>query len=129
VPVTLNYFSVFENNAAQLGRIGRSDLKAQIIEVYQRAKSMIDSQRTNNDLYQELKHWAVQDKQNPTAFSQEQIDRVRGKMGVYAQSLRRASDLWVKETQSALKSIESYCAEIQSSSNAGAALPRKATRS
>ena len=87
------------------------------------------SPQEQHDLYQELKHWAVQDKQNPTAFSQEQIDRVRGKMGVYAQSLRRASDLWVKETQSALKSIESYCAEIQSSSNAGAALPRKATRS
>ena len=42
LPLSRNYFAVFESNAAMLGKIGDKDLREKIIRVYGSAKSLFD---------------------------------------------------------------------------------------
>lgn len=51
-PLTLEYFTVYNTNAASIGRIRNHELRKQIIATYTKACSMMDSIRLNNDLVQ-----------------------------------------------------------------------------
>lgn len=113
LPVTLNYFSVFENNAAQLGRIERSELISQLVDVYHRGKSLIDSVRMNNETVFEFRRLEAEIKQAPSEKTKAQFNLVHARMIRYAPTLKRASGDWLKEIDVTLSMIADRRAELK----------------
>lgn len=111
VPVTLNYFSVFENNVFQLGAINDPDLRAKIIFVYQKAKSLIDTLRRNNEVVGDYKNWDVENRRHPSAVAKEMMSERRDYLVKYAVLMKATSDELAAEIDSTLTMIESYLAK------------------
>jgi hypothetical protein len=62
-PLTQDYFTVYNMNAFQIGRIEDPDLRKLIVSTYTKARALIDSYRMNNDIVQkhEYAYWIWQE--------------------------------------------------------------------
>ena len=54
VPITMDYFTIYNNNTDRIGKIKNDELRKEIIFIYTKGKSLIDSLLFNNKLLEEL---------------------------------------------------------------------------
>lgn len=113
VPVTLNYFSVFENNVTQLGRITNPELRTRIIFVYQKAKSLIDSLRRNNELLGEYWRWEIEARKSDTPLNQERFAKTRQNLIYYAEILKVSSMRLTAEISGTIADFETELKELR----------------
>lgn len=106
IPVTLNYFSVFENNVHELGRVSHRELRSRIIFTYQKAKSMIDSIRRNNDVLKEYQQWKIEFERTGAEIASKQMDDRLRYLTSYAATLKESSKEFLGEAKYCLEQIE-----------------------
>lgn len=56
-PVIQDFFTVYNANAALIGRIENNDLRKSVIQTYVMMKGLVDSFRMNNDLLSRFEYW------------------------------------------------------------------------
>jgi hypothetical protein len=108
VPVSLNYFSVFENNVANFGMIRKPELISQLIDTYHRAKGLIDSLRSNNEMVAEFRRWTIEFEEGKSELAKGHRDRVRARMVGYARFLKDSSAGWLGEIDRTQAMIENH---------------------
>lgn len=57
-PVMQEYFTVYNTNGFLIGHVEDPDLRKLIIQVYSKARGLIDSYKMNNDMVGKLEYWA-----------------------------------------------------------------------
>jgi len=59
LPITQDYFTIYNTNARSIGKIKSHDLRKLIVATYAKARGLIDSYRMNNDLLQKFEYAAL----------------------------------------------------------------------
>ena len=89
-PVTQDYFTVYSSNGFLIGHVEDADLRKLIVQVYSKARGLIDSYKMNNDMLGKLEFWANLHKEtnNPVHKQNEQGQLTA--MQLYAKRMKKS---------------------------------------
>lgn len=100
-PVTQDYFTVYNSNGFLIGHIEDPDLRKMIVQVYSKARGLIDSYKMNNDLVAKFEYWANLHKETNNAVYEQNAKGMLVVLQDYGKKLKK-SHYELKELSSQL---------------------------
>lgn len=89
-PVTQEYFTVYNGNAFLIGHVEDADLRKLIVQVYAKARGLIDSYRMNNDMLGKLEYWSNLHKETGNKVYEQNAQGQFAAMQAYAAKLKKS---------------------------------------
>lgn len=100
-PVSSDYFTIFNSNAARIGAIPDPDLRKALVRAYVLAKALVDTFRMNNELINRREHFAALAVETGQPLHQQHADGYTQTLVAYADSVRNSHN----ETKAAVTSL------------------------
>ena len=104
-PVTQDYFTVYTTNGYLIGHVTDPDLRRLIVQVYSKARGLIDSYRMNNEFVGKIEHWQLMLSEGPNEHYQRNRDAYLNNAQQYARRLRQSHDELKQLTGQLLRSL------------------------
>lgn len=89
-PVTQDYFTVYGSNGFLIGHIDDADLRKLIVQVYSKARGLIDSYKMNNDMLGKLEFWTNLYKETNNQVYQQNAQGQFAAMQLYAKKMKES---------------------------------------
>ncbi len=91
-PVTHDYFTVYVSNAFLIGQVEDADLRKLIVQVYSKARGLIDSYRMNNDMLSKFEFWSNLHRETNNPIYEQNANGQLAAMQIYAKSMKKSHD-------------------------------------
>jgi hypothetical protein len=105
-PVFEDYFTVFNSNAKMLGKVNDAGLRTEIVQVYTKAKSILDSIRHNNHLLIQYQNFFFRASHSKHAYDEEQRDLYLFQLKQYAPALLRMHSEFMVSTDAVIGALK-----------------------
>ena len=89
-PILQDYFTIYNNNASLIGHVEDHDLRKLIVQVYAKARGLIDSYRLNNEMFAKYEQSVLLFNQTLNPAFKQQANGVDNALRDYAKKMKKS---------------------------------------
>lgn len=104
-PLTQDYFTIYNSNAALIGKIENDQLRSSIVSTYTKAKGLVDSYKMNNEMILKYENWYLLDQQTKHEIFKRQASMQLAVMIDYAKKIKSMHNEVKKDINNLLEEL------------------------